>query len=175
MTAVLETARLVLAPLAAGDADEAFAAFADRGLYELMLGEPPADVASLRERFARLAAGCPRPEERWLNWLARTRDASALVGWHQATVVGARADVAWVTFGAYRRCGYAREGAAAVIAWLAGLGVREVVAQADVRNAASGATAASLGFVPDAGTIPETLRGEPTDDRIWRLRLEASG
>ena len=116
MTAVLETARLVLAPLAAGDADDAFAAFADPGLYELMLGETPADVASLRERFARLAAGCPRPEERWLNWLARTRDGGALVGWHQATVVGARADVAWVTFGAYRRCGYAREGAAAVIA-----------------------------------------------------------
>ena len=61
------------------------------------------------------------------------------------------------------------------LARLAGLGVHEVVAQADVRNAASGATAAALGFTPDAETIPETLRGEPTVDRIWRLRLEASG
>ena len=175
MTSTLDTARLVLAPLSAGDADEAYAAFVDRGLYELMVGEPPADPDALRARFAQLAAGCPRPGERWLNWLARTRDGGALVGWHQATVVGARADIAWVTFAAHRRHGYACEGAAAVIAWLRALGVREVVAQADARNAASGATAASLGFVADAGTSPETLRGEPTVDRIWRLRLEASG
>ncbi len=121
--------------------------------------------------FERLAAGCPRPDERWLNWLARRRDGEALVGWHQATVTGTRADVAWVTFATHRRCGYAREGAAAVIAWLAGFGVREIVAQSDVRNDASCATASSLGFVPDAGTIPETLHGEATVDRVWRLRV----
>ncbi len=170
----LDTPRLVLAPLSPGDAREAYPAFADRGLYRWMVGEPPADETALRNTFERLAAGCPRPDERWLNWLARRRDGEALVGWHQATVMGTRADVAWVTFAAHRRCGYAREGAAAVIAWLAGFGVREIVAQSDVRNEASCATASSLGFVPDAGTIPETLHGEATVDRVWRLRVGAS-
>ena len=176
MTAsALDTPRLVLAPISPADAHEAYPAFADRGLYRWMVGAPPADEAGLSEEFARLAAGCPRPGELWLNWLARRRDDGALVGWHQATVTGALAEIAWVTFAAHRRRGYAREGAAAVIAWLSGLGVREIAAQSDVRNAASGATAASLGFTPDAGTIAEMLHGEPTVDRIWRLRSDASG
>ena len=169
----LETPRLLLAPLSPDDADVAYPAFADRGLWALMTGEPPASVEALRGEFTRLAAGCPRPGERWLNWLARRRDDGALVGWHQATVTGAHADIAWVTFDAHRRRGYAREGAAAVIAWLSRTGVREVVAQSDVRNGASFATAASLGFEPDAGTISETLHGEATIDRVWRLRVGA--
>ncbi|CAG1009995.1 hypothetical protein BURK1_03728 [Burkholderiales bacterium] len=174
---LLPTARLVLEPLVPGHAAEAFVAFADADLYAFMVGEPPASVDALRDEFARLAAGCPRPDERWVNWLARRRDDASLVGWHQATVAGARADIAWVTFAGSTRRGHAREGAAAVVAWLASLGVREIVAQSDVRNAASCATAVSLGFVPDAETIAETLRGEPAVDRVYRLRLreEASG
>lgn len=176
MTAsAIDTPRLVLTPISPDDAHEAYPAFADRALYRWMVGDPPADEAALREDFARLAAGCPRPGELWLNWLARRRDDGALVGWHQATVAGAHADIAWVTFAAHRRRGYAREGAHAVIAWLSGLGVREIAAQSDVRNDASCATASSLGFAPDAATIPESLRGEATVDRVWRLRLGARG
>ena len=55
------------------------------------------------------------------------------------------------------------------------IGVREIAAQADVRNDASCATAASLGFVPDSATIPESLHGEATVDRVWRLRVDARG
>ena len=171
--AILLTARLALAPLSGDDADEAYPAFADRDLYRLMVGSAPADAGALRERFTRLAAGSPDPGERWLNWLARRRDDSTLVGWHQATVAGETGDIAWVTFAGHRRAGYAREGAAAVLAWLRGIGVREVIAQADLRNAGSNATAAALGFVPDPGTIDESLRGEPTVDRRWRILLDA--
>ena len=105
MTAsAIDTPRLVLTPVSPDDAHEAYPAFADRGLYRWMVGEPPPDEAALRTTFERLAAGCPRPDELWLNWLARRRDDEALVGWHQATVTGTRADVAWVTFAAHRRC-----------------------------------------------------------------------
>lgn len=170
-TPTLATARLRLEPLGPAQAEEAYPAFADPDLYALMVGEAPPDVATLRARLERLAAGCPRPGERWLNWLARHRDDGALVGWHQATVVGANADIAWVTFAGHRRAGYAREGATAVLHWLGEAGVREVVAQADVRNAGSNATAKALGFVPDADTLAETLHGVASVDRVWRRSL----
>ena len=140
-----------------------------------MDGSRPADLAELRAHFERLAAGCPRPAERWLNWIARDRASGAPVGWHQATVVGEHADIAWVTFAAHQRHGYAREGAAAVLDWLASVGVREVVAQSDLRNAGSMATALALGFQPDPETIAADLHGEATVDQVYRLRWNASG
>jgi RimJ/RimL family protein N-acetyltransferase len=168
---MLTTDRLRLEPLSPDAAADAYEAFADPRLYRYMDGEPPASAHALRDEFARLCAGSRDPAQRWANWLARTRDGAALVGWQQATIVGPTAWIAWVTFAGHRRSGYAREGAAAVVAWLRTLGVENVVAQSDERNAASCATAASLGFVPDIDPIAETLRGEATVDRIYRLRL----
>ena len=168
---VLTTARLRLEPLSPDAAADAFEAFADPRLYRYMAGEPPASALALRDEFARLCAGSRDPEQRWANWLAHARDGAALLGWQQATIVGTTAWIAWVTFVGHRRSGYAREGAAAVVAWLRTLGVEEIVAQSDERNAASCATAASLGFVPDAEPIAETLRGEATVDRVYRLRF----
>jgi RimJ/RimL family protein N-acetyltransferase len=170
MTPALETARLVLEPLSAGHARVAYAPFADAGIYRYMVGSPPVDEEALRAHFARLAAGSGRPDELWLNWLAFTRDARALVGWHQATLTPPSASIAWVTFPAHRRHGYAREGAAAVVAWLRSRGAREIVAQSDERNTASRRTALSLGFVEDPEPIAEELRGEATVDRLYRLR-----
>ncbi len=169
----LRTARLALEPLSAAHAEDAFAHFADAALYRYMTGEPPASVDALRRELARLAAGSGREGERWLNWLARRRDDGALVGWHQATLTGATASIAWVTFPSHRRSGYAREAAAAVVAWLAAQGAREIEAQSDERNLASRRTAEALGFVPDPAPIAETLRGEATLDRVYRLRVGA--
>jgi RimJ/RimL family protein N-acetyltransferase len=165
----LVTARLALVPLAAAHADEAFDAFADPALYRYMPGTPPEDRGALRARFGQLAAGSGRADEVWANWLARRRGDGALVGWHQATLTAPSASIAWVTFGAHRREGYAREGAAAVVAWLRSAGAREIVAQSDERNLASGRTALALGFVPDPDPVPEELRGEATLDRVYRL------
>lgn len=166
----LATARLSLDPLSPDDAGEAYDAFADPQLYRYMVGEPPASADALRDEFARLCAGSRDPAQRWVNWLARTRDGGTLVGWQQATIVGPTAWIAWVTFPRHRQTGYAREGASAVVGWLASLGIEEIVAQSDERNAASCATAASLGFVPDPEPIAETLRGEATVDRVYRWR-----
>jgi len=167
----LSSRRLALEPLDPAHADECFDAFADASLWVLMDGSRPASLAELRATYARLAAGCPRPAERWLNWIARDRASGAPVGWHQATIVGEHADIAWVTFSAQQRHGYAREGAMAVLDWLASIGVREVVAQSDLRNAGSRATALALGFEPDPGTIDADLHGEATVDQVWRKRL----
>jgi RimJ/RimL family protein N-acetyltransferase len=168
----LRTDRLRLEPLSAAHAAVAYPHFADAALYRYMNGQPPAGVDALGAEFARLAAGSGRDGEHWLNWLAFRREDRALVGWHQATLTGANASIAWVTFPAYRRSGYAREGAAAVVAWLASQGAHEIEAQSDERNAGSRRTAEALGFVPDPEPIAETLRGEATLDRVYRLRLD---
>ena len=170
MTTLLTTARLDLEPLTVRHAAEAFPGFADPAAYRYMTGEPPHDLDALRAEFARLAKGCPREGESWLNWLARRRDSGALVGWHQATLTVPTATIAWVTFAGHHRRGYALEGAEAVIAWLRQNGAREIVAQSDERNAASRRTALALGFVPDPEPIAETLHGEATVDRVYRLR-----
>ena len=170
MTPPLSTARLELAPLLADHAGVAFAAFADEAIYRYMLGSPPADQAALRAHFARLAAGSGRPNELWLNWLAFRRDDRSLVGWHQATLTSPTASIAWVTFPAHRRHGYAHEGARAVVEWLRKEGAQEIVAQSDERNAASRRTAVALGFVEDPDAVAEELRGEATIDRVYRLR-----
>ena len=48
MTAsAIDTPRLVLTPVSPDDAHEAYPAFADRGLYRWMVGDPPADEAAL--------------------------------------------------------------------------------------------------------------------------------
>jgi RimJ/RimL family protein N-acetyltransferase len=169
-TPPLATSRLLLEPLAPAHADAAYAAFADPALYRYMVGAPPESPGALRDEFARLGAGSGRPDERWLNWLAYRRDDRALAGWHQATLTGRAASIAWVTFPAHRRAGYAREGAAAVVAWLLAQGVLEIDAQSDERNVASCRTAVALGFVPDPEPIAETLHGEATVDRVYRLR-----
>ena len=170
MTPELATARLVLEPVSPDHAGGAWAPFADEALYQYMVGAPPADEAALRAHFARLAAGSGRPDELWLNWLAFTHDDRRLVGWHQATLTAPSASIAWVTFPAHRRHGYAREGAAAVVAWLGARGAREIVAQCDERNMASRRTALALGFAEDPDPIAEELRGEATVDRVYRLR-----
>jgi len=170
MTPPLSTARLALEPLVADHAGVAYAAFADEAIYRYMLGSPPADPTALRAHFARLAAGSGRPNELWLNWLAFRRDDRALVGWHQATLTVPSASIAWVTFPAHRRHGYAREGAAAVVEWLLRQGAREIDAQSDERNTASRRTALALGFVEDPDPVAEELRGEATVDRVYRLR-----
>lgn len=174
-TPPLATRRLALEPLVAAHAAECYADFADPALYALMEGKPPASVEALAAEFARLAHGSGRAGEAWHNWIARASGSGRPVGWHQATVTGARADIAWVTFPAARRRGYAREGAAALLAWFASIGVAEVIAQADLRNAGSEATARALGFAPDPAPIASDLRGEATVDRVWRLRLVPSG
>ena len=160
-TPALSTDRLALVPLSGEHVGPVFAHFADAELYRYMAGEPPATRDALRAEFERLARGSGREDERWLNWLAPRREDRAFVGWHQATLAGTRASIAWVTFPVQRRSGYAREAAAAVVAWLVSQGAREIVAQSDERNLASRRTAESLGFVPDPAPIAESLRGEP--------------
>jgi len=161
--AAIGSERLLLTPLGAGDAEEMVEVLADPGLHQF-IGGRPATLAELRTRYAALAAGSPRPQELWRNWVVRRRADGQPVGTVQATLIRRRdgwtAQVAWVVGVAWQRQGFAAEAARALVGWLERGGVHEIVAHVHPDHAASERVAARAGF-------------EPTDDlvdgeRVWR-------
>lgn len=68
-----------LVPLQAEDADEMAAVLGDERLHDFIGGQP-ATLAELRGRYTQLAAGAPKADEVWLNWIVRRRADSQAMG-----------------------------------------------------------------------------------------------
>lgn len=151
MIVQLQTERLLLDPLEESDAEEMAAVLADPALYLHTGGEPP-DAATLGARYARQSVGAsPDGSQRWFNWIVRTREPRAAVGYVQATlwIETGIADMAWVVGAPFQRRGYASEAAGAVTAWLTSRpDVRRVTAHVATANVASEGVARRLGFTP---------------------------
>ncbi|MFI0895956.1 GNAT family N-acetyltransferase [Streptomyces sp. NPDC020983] len=142
----IATPRLTLLPLAPHHAEEMAEVLADPRLHEFIGGEP-LDADRLRARYERLAAGSGDAGVVWCNWVVRLDSADRLTGTVQATVAGARAEVAWVVGTAWQGRGIAKEAARALVGWLRGQGVTTVVAHVRPEHAASAAVAAAIGLV----------------------------
>jgi RimJ/RimL family protein N-acetyltransferase len=139
-------------------AAEAATAFDDERLHVFTGGEP-ATEEELRERYARQAAGrSPDGSETWLNWMLRRRDTGELVGTVQATVTGSVAELAWVVTVPHQGRGYAREGALAVRAALAGTGVATFIAHVHPDHGASIGVARALGMIPTDTVVDGEIR-----------------
>jgi RimJ/RimL family protein N-acetyltransferase len=176
LAAPIATARLDLEPLRLAHAEACYAAFADPALYRFIDLPMPVDATELRERFAGWRRGSGRPDEVWLNWIAFERGTGRAAGWFQATVRHAdgEADIAYLVFGIFQRRGVASEVVRAMADRLfAATDVVTLVAQTDERNEASRRAALAAGFVADPLPFASTLRGEPSTDRIYRLRRPA--
>ncbi|MFI5836709.1 GNAT family N-acetyltransferase [Micromonospora sp. NPDC051300] len=171
----VETARLLLLPLAVAHAEEMAVVLADPALHTFIGGEPAA-TAALRARYERLVAGSPDPAETWCNWVVRLRDDGRLTGFVQATVTaaegparhaetaGARAvghrhlheatpadagpvaEIAWVVGTPWQGRGIATEAARGMTGWLGRRGVRTLVAHIDPDHRASAAVATACGL-----------------------------
>jgi len=143
-----------LTPLRVEDAEEMVTVLADPALYTVIGGEPPA-LEALRRRYAAQVAGSAEPAERWLNWVVRRDEDGAAVGYVQATVAvpDATADVAWVIGVAWQGHGYATGAARLMVAELAGLGVRRLVAHVAPGHAASEGVARALGLAPTGPVV----------------------
>jgi RimJ/RimL family protein N-acetyltransferase len=138
------TAELELSALRAADADDLAELLDDPVLREWLRAS---DVAELRERFRGWETrGSPDGSAQWLNWVARRRSDGAAVGWVQATVRGATAEISYATVPSQRRHGYMSAAAREVVGWMPGLGVATIEAHIDPANAASAGVARSLGF-----------------------------
>ncbi|WP_433473056.1 GNAT family N-acetyltransferase [Spirillospora sp. CA-142024] len=179
----IRTQRLVLEPLAVHHADEMAPVLDDTRLHRYIGGEP-LSRDELRARYAHLVAGpAPFHQEYWLNWIVRrVRDGQA-VGYVQATVTPAApgftvtpasagstvtpgpprhvASVAWVIGMPYQGFGFATEAARALLDWLLGHGIGDVVATVHPDNRASETVASRIGLRRTAETRD--------DETVWRL------
>ncbi len=159
---ILHTARLILAPLRAEDADAMFDLYADPRMYAFT-GDPTPTIHDLRTRYERLAVGRSADgRQEWRNWIVRRRDDGVPVGALQATIDhdGRRALIAWDIGVAAQGRGYATEAAKAVLRWLDERGVVTVEACVHPDHAASARVAAKIGLE----VTDEVADGE----RVWR-------
>ncbi len=147
----LQTRRLWLEPLRAGHAEEAWPHLDDERMWRFFPLLRPRSLEHVREIYARRQRGYPasQREEVWENWLARDRTSGNVVGDVQATIRPERlnACIAYSTYAAHQRRGYAREAVAAVIEHLRTMhGLRRLMAEIHARNLASYRLIESLGF-----------------------------
>jgi len=158
----LATVRLRLEPIRADHADGMYDGLLEPSLYAYQTDEPPRDVASLRARYARLAAGHSTDElAHWLNWILVRRSDGAFAGYVQATVDKNRASavIGYLVLPAQQRRGLGGEAVAAMVAHLFSAGVGRLHAVIDARNAGSIALVERLGFTRTATRRSEDVIG----------------
>ncbi|WP_372525774.1 GNAT family N-acetyltransferase [Piscinibacter sp.] len=115
---LLTTSRLRLEPLVAEHAEEMFRVLSDPAIYEFE-NQPPASLAWLRERYARLETRCSADgSQRWLNWVLRLH-AGEPIGYVQASVlVDGQAFIAYELSSKFWGRGLAHEAVDSVISEL---------------------------------------------------------
>lgn len=93
-----ESSRLRFEKLSIEHAEGLYLAICNWPTYEHLGEGPPQHVSELAARFSRMAAGPPpgRVDELWINYAVRNRADGSLIGRVEATLVGCRAEVAYV-------------------------------------------------------------------------------
>lgn len=147
----LQSARLDLEPVRVAHARETWPLLNDPRLWRFFPELRPRSLEHLREIYVRRERGYTGADgaQIWGNWILRLRSSGEPVGDVQATIfpVQRRALVAYATYPAFQRHGFAREAVAALIEHLIETYcVKRIVAEMDVRNAPSYLLVESLGF-----------------------------
>ncbi|MCL2782292.1 MAG: GNAT family N-acetyltransferase [Actinomycetia bacterium] len=148
-TRALETARLRLRPLTAGDAEDMFANWAcDPEVTAFLTWQPHASAKETREVLTAWVAHYDDPS--YYHWTIESREAATLIG--TVGVVGADAAIEMKEIGyclgrPWWGRGYASEALAAVIEYLFDdVGANRIEAQHDPANVASGRVLAKCGM-----------------------------
>jgi len=170
---VLLTPRLRLEPQTAAHADTMLHVLADPQTHLFIPSEPPNDVTTLRDRYARLESRrSPDGTALWLNWVV-FHHIEAL-GTVQASVhlMQDTADVAYVFHPTAWGKGYAAEAMQALLNFLRdGLKVERVKANIDTRNASSQRLIERLGFIlVDEVKGSDEFKGAMSDEFVYELR-----
>lgn len=145
----LRAGGLRLEPLVAAHAVELFPLLADPEIYRHLDESPPASLAWLRERYARLESrASPDGRQAWLNWVVRDAEGRAM-GYVQATVEARTAWVAYVLGREHQGRGHATRAMEAMLGHIAAEhGVERFLAVVEADNAPSIRLLGRLGFKP---------------------------
>lgn len=162
----LDTSRLILEPLEPRHATEMVPVLAAPELYAFTGGEPPTEDI-LRARYQRQSVGhSPTNDAGWLNWVIRTKETGAAIGFVQATLTVDNdvltADVAWLVAPPAQNQGFATEAASAMLAWLFNQHVMKVKALIHPSHDASAHTAQRLGLTSTSVVVDDELLWERT-------------
>lgn len=149
---LIGTARLRLEPLSVDHSAEMVAVLADPDIYAYIGGQAPTPE-ELRNRYALQVRGHSTDGlQGWLNWIVRTNESDAAIGYVQAGVEsgqdGLVADLAWVISPDHQGLGYATEAAATMVTWLREHEVDDFVAFIHPEHEASIRVARHLGMEP---------------------------
>ncbi|MFE8934569.1 GNAT family N-acetyltransferase [Micrococcus luteus] len=156
------TEQVRLRPLSPGDAPEMTRVLADPALYQYTGGEPPT-VEGLTRQYALQSRGHSADEtETWLNHVVVFETSGEALGYVQATipVSGQPAEIAWVIGAPWQRQGYASAAAALLLAELADMGVKQVIAHIHPDHEASAAVARRIGMSPTGEVVDGEVRWE---------------
>jgi len=156
----LRSSRLTLEPINQTHARALLEHIQDGRLFRYTPHWLPTTLDELRERFAIFETGRSFKGLKQFNWAARREDDGAYVGTVQVTFLEEGPMLGYMVFMPFRKMGYAREAAQAVLTYLKGdLGLLTVWASVDAENVDSVALLESLQFERTA-----TVRSEPPND-----------
>jgi ribosomal-protein-alanine N-acetyltransferase len=158
--------RLQLQPLTAAHARHLYDGLCDMRLYTLMPDEPPASLAALEARYAKLEARIsPDGKQRWLNWAAFDVESLGYIGRFEATVLQMRyMHIAYIVFPQFWRRGYGREGVALMLShFLSHPWLESVLVEITPANLPSRRLVESLNFVVKSEPIDRLTDTDGTD------------
>ncbi|MDJ0338623.1 GNAT family N-acetyltransferase [Cryobacterium sp. PH31-O1] len=144
--------RLRLEPLSVEHALGMVEVLADASVYEYTGGEAPS-LEQLQSRYAAQSIGHSKDgSQGWFNWIVKSRDGDASIGFVQATVAqngpGFVADIAWVISPLHQGQRMASEATKAMTDWLRSKGVSSFVAYVHPEHHASMGVAQNQGLHP---------------------------
>ena len=142
------TPRLELRRTRTEDATAMFEALRHPEMYAFIPRSAPKSVNDVERRFARvMQETAPDRAEQWLNWSIWLRETGAGIGTIEATLKpDNRAEIGYLFDPKVWRRGYAREAVGAMLDHLKAQGAVSFEASIDIRNDASKALVAALGF-----------------------------
>ena len=152
-----ETTRLVLRPIAEGDAPGLHAAYGDAGAMRFWDAPPSVDVAETAGRIRQSLAA----ERRWHGmWaiVARAGGFAGMINYHNVDPRNRRLALGWILAPAFWRQGLMVEAADAVLHHcFAAMDMNRIEALIEPENAASRALAVKLGFRQESDLLRDRL------------------
>jgi RimJ/RimL family protein N-acetyltransferase len=170
------TSRLVLLAVQPDHALAMWPVLSDPALYQWIAREPPATLAEVESRLARISQRtAPSRTEQWLNWTAWLRDTNEAIGIVEATVPpSSDVLIAYMFASRVWGKGYAHEATAAAIEAMCAAGARSFTATIDTRNEASRGLAQRLGFTCIGRRAnQEIIAGAASEEEVWRISVDA--